>query len=61
MMIATAKNTMRVAQHGMLFIFAASSSMNLLFSERMTAFERNGFIFYKVLNLKFCKMYKIIC
>jgi tRNA(His) 5'-end guanylyltransferase len=46
-MIATAKNTMSVAQHGMLFIFAASSSMNLLFSERITAFERNGFIGYK--------------
>jgi hypothetical protein len=43
-MVATAKNTMSVAQHGMPFIFAASSSMNLLFSERIAAFERNGFI-----------------
>jgi hypothetical protein len=38
-MTATAKNTTSVAQHGMLFIFVANSSINFLFSERITAFE----------------------
>jgi tRNA(His) 5'-end guanylyltransferase len=47
-MTATAKNMTSVAQHGMLFIFAASSSINFLFSERIAAFELEfiGFLFF---------------